>query len=1077
MLNDKQVDRMVEKLKQYERTLSPYFFEKIDSITMYKLETSKRLYEIPYIGDCKKTVYGEVWGEEGSYCWFQANYEVPEKYHNRDLFIMPHVGGYETMLWVNGIPKGVFANKIIIDTHGNHYCNLLMKEVHAKQKIHIGLEAYAGHYVIGTMPFSINEKSSYRYQYEGVDICVKNQDIIDFVFDLHTLNQLSDQLEESSFERADILNCLQDVHRCVYYAVEDIEEEIWRSKLQEARTIMALYLSRKNSMSAPMAGLVGHSHIDTAWLWTKEETIKKCARTFSNQLSLMEQYPEYRFIQSSVYHLELMNQYYPQLFDKIREKIYEGKYEPNGGVFIECDCNIPSGESLIRQFLWGQRYTQKYFNYSADCFWLPDTFGYSAALPQIMKSCQVDYFLTTKLSWNDTNQFPYESFYWEGIDGTRVFSHFNTTHCFTDPQALITQINGSMSNQHPKNGNYLRAKRVAKQRLIAYGYGDGGGGPQFEMIEMAKRVKDLEGCPKAAHVNVGQFMRMLENSCVNTPIYTGELYLELHRGTLTNQHNIKKDNRKAEQAIYNLELLTVIEGIRKNKPIDTSDTNKLLEPVLINQFHDILPGTCIQEVNELCNDEMGLVLDECNKLLIDKLNRLKIHIKDSTVKNSNVTNFCIADNNNITIINTLGIERNDLVYLDDVELYNDIVNNHNDDNKLSIKIYKDENKIIGQLIENIEGKKQLCIENIHLEAYGRKVIPIHHITIPEICSFQYSEELLITPFAKIIFNHEGTIESFVDRTANRELRGNGLPLNTFLVGEDVPALWDSWDIDSDLEMKMKQSAKLICREVVSNGPLQIRIRSTYQLTSKSIVKQDMICYSHSPQIDFETWVDWQDKHRLWKVDFDVNVKASYARHEIQFGNVQRPTTRNTAIEQAMFEVVNHKYSDLSETKYGIAILNDCKYGISVYGSDIRLSLHKGGCRPDPRGDVGIHTFKYSLLPHNSGFSAEEVIHPAYCFNYDVLVVKGALTYMQPCYVDMPNIIIETVKPCEDKEKAYILRIYEAEGSYTRTRLNTYTTGCKVQEATMLEETISLEKEFPMDLEFRPFEIKTLKVKY
>ena len=313
-----------------------------------------------------------------------------------------------------------------------------------------------------------------------------------------------------------------------------------------------------------------------------------------------------------------------------------------------------------------------------------------------------------------------------------------------------------------------------------------------------------------------------------------------------------------------------------------------------------------------------------------------------------------------------------------------------------------------------------------------------------------------------------TIGSFVDTRVNRELRGKGLPLNTFLMAEDVPLVFDNWDIDADCQMKFVPCGGLIERRIVSAGSVQFRIRSIYKLSGKSTLAQDMIFYSTTPRVDFETIINWKEKHRFLKVGFHTTVMSRTARHEIQFGNYQRPTSRNNSIEQAMFEVVNHKYTDLSETRYGVAVLNDCKYGISVEGSDIRLSLHKGGVRPDPRGDEGIHECVYSFLPHTGGFSAENVILPAYCLNYKTIVRKGTGDCESFASVDCDNIIIETIKPCEDNRKAYIMRLYEAEGTYADAVLNTGLMPETIEITNMLEETIEkLQAAKAVKLSFRP----------
>ena len=807
---------------------------------------------------------------------------------------------------------------------------------------------------------------------------------------------------------------------------------IWRNAMTLAREIMKPILSVKNSESAPFAGLVGHSHMDTAWLWELKETLKKCARTYSNQLSLMDQYPEYRFIQSSAYHSELIRRNYPKLFDQLKERIMEGRYEPNGAVWVECDCNITSGESMIRQFLWGQRYTQEHFNYTSNCFWLPDTFGYSAAIPQIMKGCGVDYFLTSKLSWNDTNRFPYETFLWEGIDGTAVLTHFNCINCWPDAKSLIEML------------NEVQNKNTAKMRLVSYGWGDGGGGPQFEMIEMARRVKNLDGCPKSEHVNVGKFMERLENEMIDPPTFRGELYLEMHRGTLTNHHTIKRNNRKAEISLHNLEYFTVCKAIRDGVPAEDKQIKPLTETLLVNQFHDILPGTSIKKVHEQSKKDMAELMNKANAL-----------INDTIVAES--------DNDTLTILNTLGFERTEIVYVQNC-------NGKTPEDK----------SLMTQYIEDIHGNKQLCIANIKLPSFGGVQIKLvdSFVKSQSESSFIYKEDVLTTPFAKVTFDDNGTISSFIDTRINRQLRGSGYPLNSFLLGEDVSLENDNWDIDADFQLKFSSSARLIDRKFVSDGSIQFRIRSTYQLTKKSTITQDMIFYSYTPRIDFVTIIDWNERHKFLKVGFDTTILSSTARHEIQFGHSQKPTTRNNSLEQAMFEVTNHKYTDLSETGYGVAILNDCKYGVSVVGSDIRLSLHKGGCLPDVDGDIGIHECTYSFLPHLGGFSAKNTIHPAYAINVPPVVVCGRANTESFVRVNCDNIMIETIKPCEDNQNAFIIRIYEAEGTFTNAQIY-FGMNCRNLELTnMLEETIETLGELQqVELAFKPFEIKTIKVKY
>lgn len=1035
MMNEPQIKRMLSKLSQLEETLDRYVFKKQAELSVVKYETKELLSRAPE----NDTLYtevkpGDTWGAERSYCWFKGSFTVPAELAGKPLYIYPRFGAYEAMLFVDGVPFGNFAYKISETDHGNHYCDLLCLEPKAGQVIDIVIEAYAGHYVIGTQPFEHFPVPSYQYAFESIDICTKNQDIADFIYDLRCLNQLASTMDEYSFRRGDVVNCLAKVHETVYYSPEHTDEAVWRAALADAREIMRPCLEAKNADSAPSVGLIGHSHMDTAWLWDISETIKKCARTYANQMALMEEYPEYCFIQSSAYHLELMRRYYPELFARIQEKVKEGRYEPNGGVWVECDCNITSGESMIRQFLWGQRYTEKYFGYRSDCFWLPDTFGYSAAIPQIMKGCGVDYFLTTKLSWNDTNTFPYETFIWEGIDGTDVFTHFNCTHCWPDPKTLIERTEGRGAV------NSLQQKSVSDSRLISYGQGDGGGGPMFEMIEMSRRVKDLDGCPKAYHTTVSDFMKKLEKEAVNPNTYAGELYLELHRGTLTNQHQIKRNNRKAEIAIHNAEILTVCDAIKEKKAADDKEIRPLLETLLVNQFHDILPGTCIQTAHEQSHRETTEIIEKATAMANDLIKG--------------------EGEGEQTLVNLLPFEYDDVVYLDAKD-----------------GCIVADDTVAQQYVRDLDDNELLALAGVKIPAMSSLTVTHDDRCACGNFNFTYENGKVTTPFAEITFNEKGYMSSFIDKRNGRELVA-GLPFNTFLMAEDVPSAWDNWDVDADIQPKFKDCAELLSEEVISNGAAQLRIRRTYKLSDKSSLRQDMVFHTRTPRIDFETEIEWHDVRRFLKTAFDTSILARQARHEIQFGYATKPTTRNNAIEQAMFEVLNHKYTDLSETQYGCAILNDCKYGISVEGGSMRLSLHKGGIRPDPRGDAGTHRVTYSFLPHMGGFSAETVIKPAYALNYRPLVTEGRFILPQLLSVEnAPNVIIETVKPCEDAQNACIVRLYEAEGTYASCKLVPGFAVTKAEETNMLEEPKAELNANDIALTFRPFEIKTIKLSY
>ena len=1027
MLCKAHCDKMLSKLKRFETTLDAYLFEKISTVEASAYITKERLNSIPAESLFENIVPGFKWGGEGNYCWIKAQYKVPSEYDGRDLFIRPDMGGYEGMLWVNGVPFGTFATKYVFTSHGNHYCDLIKKNASAGEIIDIAIEFYAGHDYHGCDPFS-EEERIYDFTYNSIDICVKNNEIQEFYFDLKTVNQLAEFLPESSFFKARAINALTQVHKLLLYSPSDASYDEFISAIRSARPYLKKILSEKNGENPPTVGIIGHSHMDTAWLWHIGETVKKCACTYSNQISLMEQYPEYKFIQSSSCHSDMILKNYPALFERIKEKISESRYEPNGAVWVECDCNITSGESMVRQFLWGQRFTRKHFGYTSDCFWLPDTFGYSAAIPQIMKGFGVKYFLTTKITWNDTNRFPYDTFLWQGIDGTRVLAHFNITHCWPDPQTLIEAVD----NETNRSGQSC----VTNMRHAAFGYGDGGGGPQYEMIEMARRCADLNEVPKAEMITVSDFMRRLEKSVTDPDIYSGELYLELHRGTLTNQHEIKRNNRKAELMLRDLEILTVGNAV-KNKTVCSPDkTNALYETLLINQFHDILPGTCINSAHKQCKEEMSAMLESASKQL-DEMTEAK--------------------GDGISVTNTLSFDRSDAVFADFGGKY--------------IKGYSQ------QRYTDLDGKGRLIITGVNVPAFSSVHLDFTDEMAKSKSPFVYDGNNLSTPFAHITFNENGFISSFIDRSVDRQLV-DGLALNTFLMAEDVPAFWDNWDVDADLELKFNECATLIGREVVSDGAAAFVIRSEYKISEKSSLSQDMIFFADSPEVRFDTRMDWRDDHRFLKTAFDTNVREDFVRQEIQFGNCKRPTTRNNTLEKAKFEVVNHKYTDLSEPNYGVSILNDCKYGISAKGSSLRLSLHKGGTRPDIMGDKGLHACVYSFVPHNCGYSAEAVVRPAYMLNVPHIVSAGDFELEQLVKVDSANIIVETVKPCEDAQNAYIVRLYEAEGTHTNCRVTLSGAVNKTVRTNMLEEEQSdCVLGNALKMTFRPFEIKTINAFY
>ncbi|MBR4909915.1 MAG: alpha-mannosidase [Clostridia bacterium] len=971
---------------------------------------------------------GDKWGGEYCYAWLRLSYTVDKQYEGKTLYLLPDAGLVEGLLFIGGKASGIFDRCPDIPSPFRlHEVQPLTLCAKAGETFDIAIECYAGHKVIGTGPRDNGEVDQWSFYpanfvrtFNSVDVVLRDETVAEFLMLHRTVTQIIDCYEENTAQHAAAVNAFCEIYKILPQLPEEVPFDR-DSALKKANGILRGVTGRKSSEGEELGyvGLIGHSHLDTAWLWPVRETLHKAARTFSNALRIMDVYPDYHFIQSSVVYIDWMKKYYPDIYENIKARTKEGRWEPNGGAWVEFDNNIPSGEYIIRQLLLGQRFAKENLGYTADCFWQPDTFGYSAAIPQILKGCGIKYFLTTKLSWNEANAFPHDSFIWKGLDGTEVLSHFNITHAWPDVRDVK---NALRSVKHPE---------VTNMKLLSYGFGDGGGGPSYSMLESEKTVKDMAGMPKLQSTTVSAFMHRLEETARNLPVFSGELYLELHRGTLTQMHEIKRSNRNLEKAIHNYELLSVLTG---KGDIGLRDSS--LKTLLTNQFHDILPGTCIADAHNVAIYE--------NKKAIADLDR-------------GMEGFFAGDDSVMSVLNTLSFDRKDQLIL----------------------------KNTGFIPEN-------CVVQEYTDIYGDKCTAVSGVTLPAFSvstlkagkpasaksPFKVEGNAISTPFADIVME-KGRFVSYKTKRGIEAVANADIPLNTLYFGEDVPEIWDNWNVDYDQAQKMQAVADFISSEVVSVGALQLRIRVKYRF-GESTLSQDIVFYSDNPRIDFESVVDWNSPHSLLKVGFKVNVLSDTARFETQFGNIKRPTHENYGTDRSQFEVCNHKWTDLSDTRFGVAILNDCKYGISVSGNDMRLTLHKGGCHPDPRGDKGVHRFTYSLLIHESAFSAGAVIKPAYELNYPALAFGGAACDRKGSLLstNADNVIIETVKPAEDKNGGFIARLYEAEGTSTACELKFDPAIESVYATDMLElcdKPLAVENG-GVKLSFKPFEIKTLRFK-
>ena len=803
----------------------------------------------------------------------------------------------------------------------------------------------------------------------------------------------------------------------------------------------ALYEDLAGSNGA-IATCIGHTHIDVAWLWTVAQTREKTARSFSTVLKLMEEYPQYKFMSSQPQLYVFLKERYPEVYAQLKRRVEEGRWEPEGGMWLEADCNLTSGESLVRQFLYGKRFFQEEFGVDSKILWLPDVFGYSGALPQIMKKCGVDYFMTTKLSWNQVNEIPADTLRWRGIDGTEVLAHFITTLGIGQPvENFFTTYNGML---HPDAvlGSWERYqnKDLNRDVLIAYGYGDGGGGPTREMLETHLRMeKGLQGLPRTRQAFAGQYFRELEDRVWDDPrlpVWEGEFYFEYHRGTYTSMARNKRSNRKSEFLLMDLELFSVLAGEKVSYPRE--ELERLWKLVLLNQFHDTLPGSAIREVYEDTKREYAQLQEEGESLL---------HCRaQSLVQEAPGT---------VTLFNTTGFARDDVVCL---------------------------GAFSGGALEDGEGRRfpvQQTEEGAvafvtGLPAKGWKTF--RAAEAGETASpFTWEENRLETPFYTVELAEDGTFARLYDKEFAREVLQEGTCGNALVAFEDKPMHYDNWDVDAYYREKSWALEDVSSLRWTERGP----VRATLEIQRRygdSFLRQKVRFYADSRRIDFETYVDWHEDQQLLKVLFPLEIHTDEASFDIQFGNVKRKVHRNTSWEKARFESCGQRWAG----RYGVSLLNDCKYGHSVEDGVLALSLIKCGREPNPQADREEHFFTYSLYPHQGSWQQGGTQKEALFLNQPVRVLagQGAEDSFSLVSTTCPHVTLETVKAAEDGD-GIILRLYEHENARGPVELTFGRELRAVEECDLLERV-----QGPVEAEgcrcrvgILPYEIKTLRVHF
>lgn len=980
---------------------------------------------------------GDTWKGRDKYLWLQKQIEIPSSWKGKKVvgvFDYGNTGagnnsGFESLLYLNGKPyQGVDVN----------HKEVFLKEETVGTKVNLVFRLWSG-LEGGGIP------KEQEHKINRADLAWLDEKTDDLYYLSLMLVDTLKNLDENSSIRCELKKHLDEAFKKIDWSYPG-SEEFYRT-VYEADNYLNEKIESMDKNEIVEIKCVGHTHIDVAWLWRLKHTREKVSRSFSTVLRLMEQYPEYIFLQTQPQLYEYIKEDFPEIYEKIKEKIKDGAWEADGAMWVEADCNLTSGESLTRQILIGSRFIKEEFGKDVKYLWLPDVFGYSWALPQILKKSGIDMFMTTKISWNQYNRMPHDTFYWKGIDGSEVLTHFITTpEPDSEPGSWFYTYNGKLTPKTVKGAwEAYKDKDINKELLICYGYGDGGGGVNRDMLEQRRRLDKIPCLPKVKTSTARDFFDNLKKTVKNSNQYVhtwdGELYLEYHRGTYTSHAYNKKMNRKLELYYRETEWLSAWAAANTGS-LNSDKQERLTEGwkiILTNQFHDIIPGSSIKEVYDDCVQDYEKAYEIADGVWQEA--------KDTLVSGSN---------REYTIINSSNFKRTETVLIP----YEGVYGVFRNENGESLDAQLDEN------MWKVEVKDIPPMSFTTISLYEGSKIEVSD-------SFIITEHSIETPFYTIQLNDAGQITSLYDKEYNREVLKDGENANVLQMFEDKPMGNDAWDIDIFYQEKMREVKNLVNIKVKECGSLRgiLSMEWKYQ---NSVIKQDMIVYSNSRRIDFKTWVLYNETHQLLKAAFPVDIRSTYASYDIQYGNVKRPNHWNTSWEQAKFETVGHRFADLSEHDYGVSLLNDCKYGYDVKGHVLRITLIKAATHPDHLQDQGEHEFTYSLLPHGKDFIDGNTVKEAVFLNQPLKAVKGSCSVSNQCFIeiDSEKVELDAIKLSEDK-KYIVIRFHEYAGSTQNITIKPGIAIKGYREADLMERPIEEKiEEQIIKTKVKPYEIKT-----
>ncbi len=1024
-LFEHQIAKFSERLKEHI-----YDNEVTLDATIRETEKHNPPFKDRKTGKHKTIKVGETWGSNWDQAWFHISGKVPSHFKGRIVVARIDVGGEACIFDNKGVPiQGLSIHSFwVIPFLRNRY--EITRKSNGKEKVDFWVDATAMQLFglrLEPDPLPENPKKYGHYDAKVGDLalCTFREDVWHLQQDVAVLDNLMRALPENSVQRAKILHALRQ-------AADNFDES--EKTVRRIRKILGNELNRHSSASALTATAVGHAHIDTAWLWPLHETIKKCARTFSTQLQLIDKYPGYVFGCSQAQHYQYTKEHYPALYKKIKKQVKAGRWEIQGGMWLEADCNLISGESMVRQFIHGMNFFLDEFGVRVKNLWLPDVFGYSAAMPQILQRFGIDLMVTQKISWSQFNKFPHHSFIWRGIDGSEIVVHFppeDTYNSEMKPEGMVRA-----------QENFIE-KGVLDEFLVVFGVGDGGGGPTEEIMESALRQRNLEGVPKVTFDAAQNMLeRLLENKDL-LKTWVGELYLEFHRGTLTTQAHNKKMNRYMELKLRELEFLysAFLPGQYPKKEFDG-----MWKTVLLNQFHDIIPGSSINHVYKDSHRDYAELAKKADDL--DKAFRKSLG--SSRTKQ-------------VALVNTLSYPWQRPVALPENWSKNVVVDGEGIE--LPVQVVGNTPYVLAEL----GGLQATTIKLGKTPQQAQRSDPAAPASLGKVV---FENDLV-----RYEFNKTGGIKRAYDKTAKRNILTKGKSGNVFSLYEDRPNDWDAWDVDIFYENQFREHAELTGWRLIAEGPLIWQLQLDFKV-SNSTISQTVTLAANSKRLEFTTKVNWHERHRMLRVGFWADVVSDQASYEIQYGVVQRPTHRNTSWDMAKFEVCGHRFADLSDDLYGLAILNDCKYGHKIYDNFMELNLLRSPTMPDPEADQGDHEFTYAILPHEGPLHKSEVFSEAAQLNQPAVQLTGvdASTLSMPCSLEGGSVVLEVLKQAE-KDRSYIVRLYEARGLNTNCQLSLNKPFKGLMETNLLEENEGTlkTKDGLAKLAFKPFEIRTFRL--